>query len=176
MGDYKKNSEEAKEHFYLIRHRIEQILKGFLVSTERAGVVSDRLDTDAGIDALLSPWSGGLQGIAIRIQKNCNYRSFTVRKERESGATTEYEKYIRAIQHGCIVPTFNVQAYVDTKNSTILSGGVARTADIYEYIEKHPDEIEMKQTGSYNIGLAKFIPVFFDKFKEKGYWIEFFND
>jgi len=174
MNDFKKNSEEAKKHFLLIRHQIEKILYGFLVSTEGPGITNDRLDA-AGIDSLLTcRRTGGLYGVALRIQKNCNYRSFTVRKERESGAVTEHEKYISAIQNGCIVPTFSVQAYVDTKNNTVLSGGVARTADIYDYIKKYPEEINLKQTGSYNIGLATFIPVFFDQFREKGYWIEVF--
>ena len=174
MNDFKQNSEEAKRHFLLIRHRIEKILDGFLVSTESPGVTNDRLDA-AGIDALLTcRQTGALHGVALRIQKNCNYRSFTIRKKRESDAMTEYEKYISAIQNGSLVPTFSVQAYVDTKNNTILSGGVARTADIYDYIEKCPEEINLKQTASYNIGLATFIPVFFDQFKEKGYWIEVF--
>jgi len=175
MNDFKQNFDEAKKHFLLIRHRVETILDGFLVSVENSSRVVNKLLDRAGIDALLTCRTGGLQGVALRIQKNCNYRSFTIRKERASGAITEYEKYLRALQNGHIAPTFTVQAYVDTKNDIVLSGGVARTADIYDYLEKHPEEIEMKKTASYNIGLAKFLPVFFDKFKEKGYWIEVFQ-
>jgi hypothetical protein len=174
MGDFRQHAEEAKKHFYLIRHRVEQILDGFLVSTERPELVSGFLDRHAGIDALLTGRAEGLYGVAIRIQKTINYRSFTIRKERETGAITEYEKYLKAVQNGCFAPTITVQAYVDTQNGTVLSGGVALTADIYDYIEKYPDEVKTKTTGSHNTGLADFLPVYFDKFKEKGYWIEVF--
>ena len=56
----------------------------------------------------------------------------------------------------------------------LITGEVKNFADYKLQEAKHHEEIEMKQTASYNIGLAKFLPVFFDKFEEKGYWIEVF--
>jgi len=94
------------------------------------------LDMKAGIDG----WqirTDGMRGIAARVQTDCEYRTFTVRRERDSGAKTEYEKRAEAIygNNGLIYPTITVQAYrVINNEGIVVSVGVARTKDVFDFI------------------------------------------
>lgn len=102
------------------------------------------LDMKAGIDG----WHihvNGMRGIASRIQtmetarRKEPYNTFTVRLRRDSGAKTEYEKRLFAIENkigGWIYPALTVQAYAATKRGPIISCGVARTADIIAFIQQ----------------------------------------
>lgn len=95
------------------------------------------LDKYAGIDG----WhlhKLGLRGIAARVQAGVNYKTFTIRHTRRSGATTEYEKRKTAIgsPSGWIFPAITVQAYTKTKDGPVVSIGVAYTVDIFDFIEK----------------------------------------
>jgi hypothetical protein len=47
-----------------------------------------------------------------RIQTGVNYKTFTIRNKRKSGARTEYEKRKIAIEKGYLYPYLTVQAYV----------------------------------------------------------------
>lgn len=84
------------------------------------------LDMTCGTDYLQAYKDKGLVwGVASRIQTVKRgfkpYNTFTVRKARETGATTEYEKRAYAIKHGGVYPFLTMQAYVDENDDFCLS-------------------------------------------------------
>ena len=107
------------------------------------GHASERLQEDldvlAGIDGMQRlPAHLGLRGIASRIQwGDRDWGTFTIRETRGSGAKTELEKRLYAIQHpeqGILYPHLTVQAYI-TKRRTgrLLSVAVAQTKELISY-------------------------------------------
>jgi len=95
------------------------------------------LDMKAGIDG----WqihNDGMRGIASRIQRGDKaWNTFTIRMSRDSGVATEYEKRTVAIETGkYIYPYLTIQAYVKTWQGPVLSVGMAKTADIMEFIKR----------------------------------------
>jgi len=95
------------------------------------------LDIRAGIDG----WqirNDGMRGIAARVQTDREYRTFTVRKSRDSGSLTEYAKRCEAIygNAGLLYPELTVQAYrVVNNEGLVYSAGVTRTKDLFDFIQ-----------------------------------------
>lgn len=102
---------------------------------------SNVLDAMAGIDAWqVIDHSSVLRGIASRVQfSDKSWETFTIRYARQNGATTEYEKRLRAIKHhdmGFLYPHLTVQAYVSTDLEKLVAAAVVRTADLFEHAER----------------------------------------
>ena len=137
---------------------------GTIVPTEGApGELEQMLDRDAGIDAIMFS-EYGVYGIASRIQFDANYRTFTIRKERQSGRTTEWEKLQRAARYGAMAPSFTVQAYVDRTDMKLLDAAVVCTNDLVRWIENNP--CETRTTGRDQYGQAEFWVVPWDKLQK----------
>lgn len=134
-----------------------------------------RLDVLAGIDAWHIKDGSGMRGIGSRIQwirpGTRPYNTFTIRKSRESGASTEFEKRRRAIasKDGWLFPHLTVHAYVQKpeRRGQLLSLGIARTADLVEYILKYPWQVSMRRVG--RDGAAEFYAVHWHLFRTAGY-------
>lgn len=119
-------------------------------STTNKGLEND-LDILAGIDAWqIIREKSVMRGIASRVQwlrpgiKEWN--TFTIRYKRTSGATTEFEKRLFALQHrseNYLLPHFTVQAYFrlnplgQRTTNDFLSLGVVKTLDLYRYLLKY---------------------------------------
>ena len=99
-------------------------------------------DQHAGIDAV-SIDRRGMRGIALRVQYDTAWDTFTIRTKRASGTKTELAKRIEAIQKGYIYPYLTCQCYCD-RNHKLLSGAVCRTEDLYKYIVEHEEELGNK--------------------------------
>jgi hypothetical protein len=114
-----------------------------MVEGSRENPIASDLDVCAGIDAYLrAPL--GLRGISSRVQWGMDYRTFTVRIERPNGAMTEYIKRlttIRRVHEGFLYPYWTIQAYVERPGGKLLSVAVAKTIELYLYIE------QCKQSG-----------------------------
>lgn len=84
---------------------------------------------------------GIVYGVASRFQNfdpdraRRPYNTFTVRKARESGARTEYEKRKTAIERGGMYPFLTMQAYVNTKDKEVESLAICKTTDLMEYVD-----------------------------------------
>lgn len=121
----------------------------------------EKLDTLAGIDAWHIKKDSGMRGIASRVQWiDKPYNTFTIRKERESGAETEYEKRKRAINgdKGWLYPEITIQAYVKKDKSKLLSVGAIKTKKLISSIDKVSTEVRTaydRETGDW----AKFYVV-----------------
>ena len=135
----------------------------------QANEVCRVLDMQCGIDYLLySKYSGQVYGLASRVQYGRNYRTFTVRKERESGAKTEYKKRIDASTYGGLSPQYTMQAYV--KDGEINGLAVVKTEDLLNFIEKGlADE---GRTGANKDGQATFYICGWDKLRDAGYAVK----
>lgn len=135
----------------------------------QANEVCRMLDMECGIDYLLyAKYSGQVYGLASRVQYGRNYRTFTVRKERESGAKTEYKKRVASQDYGGLSPQYTMQAYV--KDGEINGLALVKTEDLLKFIEKGlADE---GKTGVNRDGQATFYICDWDKLREAGYAVK----
>ena len=134
----------------------------------RDNEVCQVLDMSCGVDYLLV--SGGcdmIYGAASRVQYGKNYRTFTVRKSRESGAITEYEKKALAIRNRAICPKYSIHAYVSDEE--VLGLAITKTEDLIDFIGR--DLADVRQTNTDKIGQAEFYVCHWDKMKNCGYQI-----
>lgn len=127
------------------------------------------LDTKCGTDYFQYYSSSDLTvGVASRVQYGRNWRTFTVRKSRESGSLTEYEKRKYAMIHGGIYPFLTMQMYV--VNGEINGIGIVKTQDLFDYIEN--GHAHVRRTGIDKVGQADFYFCPWDDIKQKGYWLK----
>ena len=103
--------------------------------------IARELDILCGIDIWQTIDGAGARGIASRVQNNnneqyrgrSNWRTFTIRYKRNTGAKTEYEKRMEAIMTGrFIYPYLTCQAYFDF--GELVGCGVARTVDVFDAV------------------------------------------
>ncbi len=111
------------------------------------------LDMRSGIDGWQLMSDGGMRGIASRIQKGKDWRTFTVRLTRDSGAKTEFQKRKEAIESdkGLIYPHLTVHAYSETEQGPILSVAVCKTADIIEFIERGKHKLRRAPNATFAV-------------------------
>ena len=99
--------------------------------------IARSLDVHAGIDVWQIVDGSGARGIASRVQagKFYSFRTFTIRKDRQSGALTEWQKRVEAVRSGrWTYPILMCHAYAD---DDILYGvAMARTIDVVRAIDE----------------------------------------
>ncbi|HEU5381856.1 MAG TPA: hypothetical protein VFV38_41070 [Ktedonobacteraceae bacterium] len=148
--DVRRDREQSRADFVrivwpLVRDQCRELRGSTLRMVEGLpqNPIADDLDIDAGIDAYQrTPW--GLRGMSSRVQWWKNYQTFTVRSQRSNGSRTEYGKRLATIKHlneGFLYPYWTIQAYLERPGGTLLSVAVARTVELYGYIEQR------KQSG-----------------------------
>lgn len=124
-------------------------------SSTANGLLRD-FDTLAGIDAWqLLDDRGFMRGLASRVQVGAaQWRTFTVRKSRSSGAKTEFAKRLEAIEkrrEGALYPVLTIHAYVqDYRHGPLLSVAMVYTADLYEYLKLQISEGRAKTRKTSN--------------------------
>lgn len=128
--------------------------------------IAKDLDIYAGIDVYRVQYStSSAIGIASRIQAGKAWRTFTVRRTRDSGAATEYEKRKYAIEHNTLYPKLTMQAYIQDNGSVVI--GLVETEKLMEYIDKENPTI--RRTGREQRGQASFFVCEWDKMRNAGY-------
>ena len=157
-----KSMTDSKHHLFPV---LEKVLDGeiHIVEGDDLNETKRLLDTLAGIDLFAVNRDKGMRGIASRLQWGKAWRTFTIRKERESGARTEYEKRKYAIKHGYLYPKLTMQAYIDQDTVTV---GIAYTEDIIRCIEM--GEASIRRTGIDQKGQAYFYVINWDDMKRLG--------
>jgi len=149
-----------------------------LISTEdQETLICKWLDQYSGID-LIGKKNDNLMTMACRIQWDKNYKTFTIRYKRTSGAKTEYEKRIEAIEKGYLYPGWTMQAYmngmfdnnnklIDEKSLKILGCAVIRTDVLYKFINE--EKIIFHNTANHEGN--EFIYVYWDHIKQlNSFW------
>ena len=161
-----KKSSNAFEKFFKeplleIFHGDTRVVEG--VMTDEMSQILDRM---AGIDLWFFNENYGVRGIASRVQfisPNVKpYRTFTVRKNRDSGTKTEYEKRKYAIENEWLYPVFTFQGYI---SDAPLCFAVAKTVDILWMIEH--GFYSVKHTGKSQKGQASFYVVKWDDMQKQ---------
>lgn len=96
--------------------------------------VANDFDTLAGVDYWMTVDDHGMISLASRVQY-VNYTTFTIRFERPTGAETEYQKRCRQYDNDDYeLPTWTVQAYIDTALGVVRNAAAVRTRELYDVI------------------------------------------
>lgn len=133
-------SKSNKAFLEIVWPRIETIVGGGEikhVEMLQDNALAKDLDIQCGIDVWQTIAGRGCRGIASRVQfGSTDWGTFTIRSRRFSGARTELEKRIEAIETGkFIFPYLTCHAYID--NLQLVNAYVARTKDIFEAIKRN---------------------------------------
>jgi len=140
MGDFKTDlSDSAFDFKRVVWPTLQKALGGgsyIPVEEETAKGLTQCLDIYAGIDAWhVDEENKIMRGLASRIQWcSKGWDTFTIRYKRNSGACTEYEKRIDAINgdRGALYPHLTIQAYVtERKTGELINVGVVNTKDLF---------------------------------------------
>ena len=103
----------------------------------REDEIAKTLDRECGIDALLDNGRGKIP-IALRTQQDAhNWRTFTIRKIRDSGAYTELEKLNYALENDTLRPYLVIQSYL--QGTKLLGSAIGKIEHIIQYILNNPD-------------------------------------
>lgn len=96
--------------------------------------VANDFDIVAGVDYWLSVGDAGMVSLASRVQY-VDYSTYTIRYERPTGVETEYQKRRRQYHNDDYeLPTWTVQAYVDTTLGAIRNVAAVRTEELYDVV------------------------------------------
>ena len=135
--------------------------------------IAYELDVCAGIDAYQRA-SLGLRGITSRVQWWKDYQTFTVRIERPNGVMTEYMKRLTTIKkrsEGFLYPYWTIQAYVERPGVKLLSVAVAKTVELYLYIEQRKQSGQPCHERPAGNGGERFLYVEWDQYRRAGNYL-----
>lgn len=167
---------DANADFSLFKSELLSHIKGDLIDIETKDThLAKMFDQYAGIDAI-QVVNNQLRAVAIRVQWGKSWDTFTIRYKRKSGTKTEYQKRAEAIlnDRGYLYPYLTIQAYLDKRGEAtrILSCGVVKTKDLYQYMFKNMPYLETRNCPEGNL----FLHVKFSDLKMSGANILVFGD
>lgn len=139
MRSFQKDMEDSHRRFTEIIWPFisEYIGGGRLISVENINdEMAKLLDMKYGVDYIQDIDGVGARIISSRVQCGSMWPTFTIRKQRDSGAITEYEKLLNSCKlDGSLMPYFTVQSYL-SDDEKIWGVGIAKTKDIIREIYK----------------------------------------
>jgi len=100
---------------------------------DKPDALREDFDCVGGIDYWVVEHGAGMVSIASRVQ-TYDKSTFTVRYSRRTGNDTEYQKRMRQLNSHYELPTYTVQAYVDTTLRALRNAAAVRTSSFYEYL------------------------------------------
>jgi len=173
--DMEKGICDLRKSLPLLRNNCIDFGEGLIKLIKgKDGDVGKALDTLAGIDAY-QYYLANMRGIAGRAQRmkpgRKPYRSFTIRTDRPSGSKTEYEKRLEAIKHkneGAIFPHWTMQSYSTEDGSQVLCVGLAKTEELYLFIEERENNGYIFPHKKPENGDEEFLYVNWDFYKASG--------
>lgn len=178
-GNFKASITESMQILKSAEPVIKKLLnidEGIILDVENQNNdVCKHLDLSCGIDYLVyyktKDWTRSAAWRAQRVLTGMDvYNTFTIRKERDSGTKTEYEKRKAAIENNAMYPHYTIHAYYDDDSKKLLSLAIGRTKDIIECINK--GLTYDKHTGAEQKGQASFWAVKWTTMKQNGYHVE----
>lgn len=144
------DAEDSVKAFYSIKDTIlPKLLTGTIHTVEHQdNEVLILLDQNAGID-YISETDKGLRGIAWRAQWGQDWRTFTIRKIRNTGANTEFAKRVQQIDSSYLYPVFTMQGYFDNRtDNNLLSVAIIETNRLYQFINECPDRAHLRKSDN----------------------------
>lgn len=166
QASYTKDFSDATLNFNKFKDFVLEKIRGDIIDIETHDKSLAKLfDMYSGIDAI-NVYNGQIRGLAIRIQYGNNWNTFTIRYKRATNSKTEYEKRIEAIygDNGFLYPYITIQMYLTNKNileNKILSIGIVKTKDLYDYIKENFNTIKHNKAPDGN----DFLIVSFNELK-----------
>lgn len=154
-------SDSAFEFDRVVWPRIKSFCGGgdmMPVESVTADGVIRQLDVLAGIDVLQIHGEHGIRGIASRVQWNDSrpgfpYRTFTIRKTRSSGASTEYKKRAKALNDagGWFCPHLTCQAYctLPKREGELVAVAVAETRHVIDAISSGDRQVNETSNADF---------------------------
>jgi len=100
---------------------------------DKSGDLRERFDRVGGVDYWVVEPDVGMVSIASRVQ-TYDKTTFTVRYSRASGNKTEYQKRIDQLNSHFELPTYTVQAYIDTTLGALRNVAAVKTKPFMKYI------------------------------------------
>lgn len=118
-----------------------------LPTENQASEVEKALDF-VGIDGLIAMRDGTAYFYASRVQfvRVHNFKSFSLRSYRPSGAATEFAKLQRAKKNYSAMPAYHIQTFVNTDEQT-ATVGIVKTIDLLRYVEEKKPETRHTSSG-----------------------------
>ncbi|HEU5379371.1 MAG TPA: hypothetical protein VFV38_28445 [Ktedonobacteraceae bacterium] len=179
-ADVRRDREQSRADFVrivwpLVRDQCRELRGSTLRMVEGLpqNPIADDLDIDAGIDAYQrTPW--GLRGMSSRVQWWKNYQTFTVRSQRANGSRTEYGKRlatIRRLNEGFLYPYWTIQAYLERPGGKLLAVAVARTVELYGYIEQRKQSGRPCRERRASNGGEWFLCVEWEQYRQTGNYL-----
>ena len=152
----------------LIWPKIHQNPNIHLLSLESdTSEIARALDIEAGIDFLAyEVGTGKIRGISSRVQwvDENPYNSFTIRTSRPTGYNTEIDK-----KHGdnsiYLMAGTTIQSYIRRRDYAVMSVGIIRTTDLFDFAEKHPENLVNKRNKD---GSSNFVGIWWRDIIEAG--------
>lgn len=172
VKDMYKTSESFEPGLKILQQMLRKLF--LLVPLERKGTTEcATLDRVYGFDYWGYMTDGTQFGFSWRDQpvvKGSNtqkrWDTFTVRKTRETGAKTEFEKRKWAIENEEPYPHYWVHSYHDKDTNEILSLALSTTEDVIDYVDVYNPPT--KWTHDDKDGLAEFYIVPWKEMIAKG--------
>lgn len=160
LEDLKKSANIIKSATPILQEIFEDPYLTIMQVEGKDEEVCQVLDKTCGIDYLALTHNGQSFGVAWRcqwVEENKEYNTFTMRKSRDTGASTEYEKRLKAIQDKAVYPHYVVQTFADKTTNEILSLALTTTESLLDYIAKEKPTV--KHTGKAQTGQASFFVI-----------------
>ena len=128
------------------------------------------LDKDCGIDYILKInnvfYTAAWRSIFVKKGEQI-FSTFTLRKNRESGKKTEYDKRKEAIENGSLYPHFHIQAHVDDETKKVLRLGIVKTKDLMNYIDTYNPKLVINNRDQK--GQTSFYSIEWSDMRDKNY-------
>lgn len=168
MNTFKNDMKSATASFKIISDYLFKVFDTLkdIESFENEKGLKGELDKESGIDVLLK-FNKGNAFLASRIQWCNNWRTFTIRYKRDTGAKTEYEKRLFEIDNNLLYPNFTIQTYLDDRDNPKKALGfcIVETKYLYQYTRENIENVlirESKTKNKYNKeSIQKFIVINF---------------
>lgn len=174
LNDLKKSSYVAKQALPIIREALCDCGLSILQVEGKDEEICKILDTTCGIDYFILKSDKQMFGVAWRcqwVEPGREYNSFTIRKSRDSGTQTEYEKRKLAIENDSIYPQYVVQAFANINTNEIISLAITTTKDELAFLDNPVTYKEERHTRSDKIGQASFYVLYWVDIRLYGYYI-----
>lgn len=101
----------------------------------KTDLVSKTLDMKYGCDMLLDNFGAGLRVNVISDRMENSYECFNIRKSRDTGYATEYQKRKEEIKNGLNKCKYMIQVYTNPEKTVVRELAIALTEDVFIMID-----------------------------------------
>lgn len=178
LQDLKKSTVVAKQALPIFRMIFNDPELQIMQVEEKDEEICKMLDRSCGIDYFFLKSNKQTYGVSWRcqwVEPGKEYNSFTIRKSRDSGTETEYEKRKKALELESVYPYYVTQAFVNKYTNEIISLAVTTTKDELDYLDNPNTFHDVRHTGADQVGQAEFYVLYWVDMRLFGYPIRIYK-